>query len=112
MPFFDDRRMPDLRSSPPPPAPAHCSLAVAVDDSSDHAVRRAERDCAAEPRGRRVALLVCHGMGQQVPFETIDAVATELAFVAARDGAAGDGAAGAATGRRARARPRRPLRRR
>lgn len=36
---------------------------------------------AASPR-KRVAVLVCHGMGEQVPFETIDTVARQVAKVA------------------------------
>ena len=31
------------------------------------------------PDAPRVAMIVCHGMGQQVPFETLDAVATAIA---------------------------------
>jgi hypothetical protein len=33
---------------------------------------------AAAPVDETVAVLVCHGMGQQVPFETIDSVARVL----------------------------------
>ena len=40
----------------------------------------------ALPAGAPTALLVCHGMGQQVPFETLDCIAH--AICAAHDGAA------------------------
>ena len=39
---------------------------------------------------RRVAVLICHGMGQQVPFENLDMIATALAE---RDARSGPGAA-------------------
>ena len=62
-----------------------------MDEITEHARESAEHAHAhGPPQGfaRRVALLVCHGMGQQVPFETTDAVATQLARVAAREAGA------------------------
>jgi hypothetical protein len=41
---------------------------------------------AAAPEKARLALFVAHGMGQQIPFETMDAVAEGLARVAREDG--------------------------
>ncbi|MBA2450623.1 MAG: hypothetical protein H0V51_21640 [Chloroflexi bacterium] len=38
----------------------------------------AEGTSPAEERPKKVAILVCHGMGQQVPFETVDLVARGL----------------------------------
>ena len=41
---------------------------------------------ATRQRKRKVAVFVAHGMGQQVPFETMDAVATGLMRIARKDG--------------------------
>jgi hypothetical protein len=55
---------------------------------------RATPSAAQEPRAgaerdagpKRVAVLVCHGMGQQVPFETLDDLAREVAAVCVAEG--------------------------
>lgn len=45
-------------------------------------------ECGEGQPARRVALLVCHGMGQQVPFENIDLVASALKDDPSRAGGA------------------------
>lgn len=49
-------------------------------------VRDTSTTRAHEKGARRVAVLVCHGMGQQVPFEALDNVAREFAEVCKTEG--------------------------
>jgi hypothetical protein len=54
-------------------------LERATSATSAQAAQAASRNAPAAAAARRhVALVVCHGMGQQVPFETIDALARML----------------------------------
>ena len=44
------------------------------------------RDVALKPEASPVAVLVCHGMGQQVRYETISAIASGILTEAAKAG--------------------------
>jgi hypothetical protein len=63
-----------MRSTTAPPAAKYASLSVKVDSP--------QAPPAAAEQPTYLAVLVCHGMGQQVQFETLDAVAREVREVA------------------------------
>ena len=65
-------KSPQVASLTRPVAPAHGVQTIAASPSNPDETATRESDTDA------VAILVCHGMGQQVPFETIDGVARLL----------------------------------
>src|SRR5437773_7601978 len=60
-------------------------------ETTNYAVEEAKR---VHHTSKRVAVVVAHGMGQQIPFETLDSVATGLIGAAKRRGDAGAAAYG------------------
>ena len=71
-------------SLPLTPMPNEQALSVDVRETSPGSGR--EKGEGA----RRVAVLVCHGMGEQVPFETIDDIAREVVDVCKAEGTEGE----------------------
>lgn len=62
------------------------NVEAAMNEQSPSRIHYGVRDVAAAPTASPVAVLVCHGMGQQVRYETISAVANAIRIEAEKAG--------------------------